>query len=70
MSTVVEEVGGVEKHRWFAERSLLALLLQQHLLDVGQHSAGSDGDPAEQLVELLVIANGELKEKKFLLHVG
>ena len=42
---------------------LFALLLQQHLLNVGQDSSGCDGDPAEQLVQLLVVADGKLKTK-------
>ena len=29
-------------------------------MDVGEHAAGSDGDTAEELVELLVVADGEL----------
>ena len=40
---------------------LLALLLQQHLLNVGQDSSGCNGDTAQKLVELLVVANGELR---------
>ncbi|KAK2852043.1 hypothetical protein Q5P01_008319 [Channa striata] len=39
----------------------LGLLGQQHRLDVGQHAALSDGDSAEQLVELLVVAHGQLQ---------
>ncbi|KAM7419847.1 hypothetical protein PAMA_016786 [Pampus argenteus] len=34
---------------------------QQHRLYVGQHAALSDGDSAEQLVELLVVADSELQ---------
>jgi len=40
---------------------LLALLLEQDLLDVGKDAPGSNGDPAEQLVQLLVIANSKLE---------
>ena len=40
---------------------LLGLLGQQDGLDVGQHAALSDGDSAEQLVELLVVADGQLQ---------
>ncbi|MGH0159262.1 UNVERIFIED_CONTAM: hypothetical protein FKN15_006248 [Acipenser sinensis] len=40
---------------------LLGLLGEQHGLDVGQHSALSDGDASQQLVELLVVADGELQ---------
>jgi len=29
-------------------------------VDVGEDTAGSDGDAAEQLVELLIVADGEL----------
>ena len=38
----------------------LGLLGQQHRLDVGQDAALSDGDFAQQLVELLVVADGQL----------
>jgi hypothetical protein len=37
------------------------LLGQKDGLDVGKHTAGSDRDLAEQLVQLLVVADGELK---------
>ncbi|XP_014868125.1 PREDICTED: uncharacterized protein LOC106933405 [Poecilia mexicana] len=40
---------------------LLGLLGQQHRLDVGQHSTLSDGDSTQQLVELLVVADGQLQ---------
>ena len=40
---------------------LLGLLGQQHRLDVGQHAALSDGDSAQQLVELLVVADSQLQ---------
>ncbi|XP_032439857.1 uncharacterized protein LOC116733183 [Xiphophorus hellerii] len=33
----------------------------QHRLDVGQHSTLSDGDSTQQLVELLVVADGQLQ---------
>ena len=39
----------------------LGLLGQQHRLDVGQDAALSDGDFAQQLVELLVVADGQLQ---------
>ena len=42
---------------------LLALLLEQDLLDVGKDAPGSNGDPAKQLVQLLVIANGKLRSE-------
>ena len=38
-----------------------ALLGQEDGLDVGQHSALGDGDSGQQLVELLVVTDGELK---------
>ena len=41
-----------------------ALLGQKDGLDVGQHSALGDGDPGQQLVELLVVTDGELKMLK------
>ena len=39
----------------------LGLLREQHGLDVGQDAALSDGDFAQQLVELLVVADGQLQ---------
>lgn len=42
--------------------ALAAVLLgEKDLVDVGEHTAGGDGNAAEQLVELLVVADGELK---------
>merc|ERR1711966_636348 len=40
--------------------STLALLWEEHSVDVWQDTAGSDGDAAEQLVELLVVADCQL----------
>ena len=40
---------------------LLCLLGQKHCLDVGQHTSLSDGDAGQQLVQLLVVADGELQ---------
>ena len=39
----------------------LSLLGQQHRLDVGQDTTLGDGDFAQQLVELLVVADGQLQ---------
>ena len=39
---------------------LLGLLGQEHAVDVGQDTAGSDGDAAEELAQLLIIADGQL----------
>ena len=39
----------------------LSLLGQQHGLDVGQDTTLSDGDFAQQLIELLVVADGQLQ---------
>lgn len=39
----------------------LSLLGQQHSLDVGQNAALSDGDFTEQLVELLLLIDGQLQ---------
>lgn len=39
----------------------VGLLGQQHGLDVGQHAALRDGHLAQQLVELLVVADGQLQ---------
>jgi hypothetical protein len=40
--------------------SLLALLGQQHAVDVGHHTASGDGHLAQQLAQLLVVADGQL----------
>ena len=40
---------------------LLGLLGQKDGLDVGQHAALGDGHSAQQLVELLVVADGQLQ---------
>ena len=39
---------------------LLGLLGEKHSVDVGEDTAGGDGHAAEQLVELLIVADGEL----------
>ena len=41
-------------------RLLGGLLGEEHGVDVGQHAARGDGDAAEQLVELLVVADSKL----------
>merc|ERR1739838_328922 len=41
--------------------SLLRLLGQKNSLDVGEDSTLGDGDSSEQLVQLLVITDGQLK---------
>jgi len=41
-------------------RSLLRLLREEHRVDVGEHTAASDGHAAKELVELLVVAHSEL----------
>ena len=40
---------------------LLCLLGQKDCLDVGQHTSLSDGDARQELVQLFVIADGELQ---------
>ena len=40
---------------------LLGLLGQEHSLDVWQHTSLGNGDPRQKLVQLLVIADGQLK---------
>lgn len=40
---------------------LLGLLGQEHGLDVGQHTTLGDGHAGEQLVQLLVVADGQLQ---------
>ena len=39
----------------------LCLLGQEHSLDVGQHTSLGNGDPRQELVQLLIVADGELK---------
>ena len=39
---------------------LLGLLGEQDAVDVGKDTAGGDGDTAEQLAQLLVVADGQL----------
>ena len=39
---------------------LLGLLGEKHGVDVGEDTAGGDGHAAEELVELLVVADGKL----------
>ena len=51
---------------WFWSRAvrllaLLRLLGQQNSLDVGQNTTLGNGDTREQFVQLLVVADGELK---------
>ena len=41
--------------------SLLGLLGQEHSLDVGQHTSLGDGDAGQQLVQLLVVSDGQLE---------
>ena len=41
---------------------LFALLLQQDLLDVGEHTTAGNGDTRQQLVQLLIVADGERQE--------
>merc|ERR1711992_72601 len=41
--------------------SLVRLLGQEHGLDVGEDSALGDGDSGEQLVQLLVVPDGQLE---------
>jgi len=40
---------------------LLGLFGQEHRLDVGQHAALSDGHAGQQLVQFLVVPDGELQ---------
>ena len=45
------------------QRSLffLCLLGQEHSLDVRQYTALGDGDPGQELVQFLIVTDGELK---------
>lgn len=56
----VRAAGLVARHSSLL-RLLLGLLGEQDGLDVGQHTALSDGDAGEQLVELLVVSDGQLQ---------
>ena len=40
---------------------LVGLLGEEHSLDVGQHTTLGDGDSTEQLVQLLIITDGQLE---------
>ena len=51
----------VETNSWHSLLGLLCLLGQEHGLDVGKHSTLGDGDSGEQLVQLLVVPDGELE---------
>ena len=43
-------------------KHLLGLLLgEQHSVDVGENTSRRDGDTSQKLVELLVVADGELQ---------
>ena len=39
---------------------LLGLLGQKHLVNVGEHTTGGDGNGAQELGELLIVAHGQL----------
>ena len=41
--------------------AILGLLGEENLVDVGEHTTLGDGDLVEQLVELLIVADGELE---------
>ena len=53
-TSVLLALGGVLPHA-------AALLGQEHGLDVGQDASLGDGHPLEQLVQLLVVADGQLE---------
>ena len=40
---------------------LLGLLGQEHSLDVGQYTSLGNGDPRQELVQFLIVADGKLK---------
>ena len=48
-------------YRQYAALLLLSSLLgQEHCVDVGQDTAGSNGDLAQQLAQLLIVAHSQL----------
>ena len=59
--------GGSEKSRLFvivrrpSLLGLLGLLGQKHSLDVGEHTTLGDGHTGQELVQLLVVADGQLQ---------
>ena len=56
-----EGLGG-SSHLGLAAGGLgLGLLGQKHSLDVGQHTSLGDGHAGQKLVQLLVVADGQLK---------
>lgn len=50
-----------KRNRQNCLRLLLALLGEEHRLDVGEHAALRDGHARQELVQLLVVADGELQ---------
>ena len=54
--------GGVEKHRWSRER-LICPSSSAEPAECWQHTSGCDGDTAEQLVQLLFVADGKLEKR-------
>ena len=62
-SGVVEREGRLVGNRLRLSSSLaiLGLLGEENLVDVGEHTTLGDGDLMEQLVELLIVADGELE---------
>nr|XP_043903097.1 uncharacterized protein LOC122782698 [Solea senegalensis] len=47
--------------KYTSSNGLLGLLGQKNSLDVGQHAALSDGHSAQEFIELLVVADGQLQ---------
>ena len=60
---MVEREGRLVGNRLRLSSSLaiLGLLGEENLVDVGEHTTLGDGDLVEQLVELLIVADGELE---------
>ena len=65
VAPVSKESNSLMRARWAADvgrclSGLLGLLGEEHRVDVGEYAAGGDGHRAQELVELLVVADGQL----------
>ncbi|KAH9284034.1 hypothetical protein ECG_02109 [Echinococcus granulosus] len=61
VSQSVSQSGRRQASLLLAHHRLLRLLRQQHRLDVGQHTTLRNGHTAQQLVQLLVVADSQLQ---------
>ncbi|KAH9279552.1 Histone H2B 7 [Echinococcus granulosus] len=66
VSQSVSQSGRRQASLLLAHHRLLRLLRQQHRLDVGQHTTLRNGHTAQQLVQLLVVADSQLQQSVLL----